>query len=109
MKVQSRQRVYWIYFILAILFFFFYLLVLDSSPYNTNYNYSEALIRNILNSPRYLKVTYLYLLIVSSSSFVGFIISNIIKAISYRKSFIISFLTSTIIGLSLFTYYVILR
>jgi hypothetical protein len=107
-KIVARKRVYWFYLIMALIIFFFYVLVLQDSPYQVNYNYSDMFMKKLLNVQRSVKLSLLYFFFVSTTSLVGYAIGSIIKDPSYQKSFIISFLLSSIIGGVIFFYFIIL-
>jgi hypothetical protein len=106
MKIASRKRVYWFYLILAVLSFFFYLLVLSGNPHEVNIGYSDIMAK-ILNAPRIVKIALLYVIFVTSTSFIGFLVSNIIKDPSYQKSFVVSFVMAAILGIILFISYIL--
>ena len=107
MKIIARKRVYWFYGILALMLFFFYLLILQSLPVEVNYSYSDMIMKKILNANRSFKLSLLYFFFVSVTSFVGYIIGSITKDPGYKKSFIISFAVSTVIGFFMFVVYML--
>ncbi|MBP7496788.1 MAG: hypothetical protein KA792_03900 [Bacteroidales bacterium] len=109
MKVRARRRVFYLYILMAILFLVLFFPYPDyNNPYSTaknviiNYSFSDGLMGKIVNSPAHIKALFLYLVIVASSSFFGYVTCNIMKAISYQKSFLISFIVSSALGLIFF-------